>query len=573
LPASIYLQSLPPILPADNKSYNSLVVSLLDTSGNPSLAVAPIEVNLRSSQLNVASVNLSVTIQPNHDYVIATMTTTDIPGTTQVTATSPNLLPAIIPVSTATPSGLASTLKVYPIPAQIVPGGSGLIAVELLDATGLPAKSATDVTVQLSVTVTNVVTLSSNILTISAGTFFAELGYTATRTIGASTTVSAFSAGYITGQGAVKVVPVGGAGTKIVLQGIFQTGIGSASIMPADGQAYNALQVTFVDSANNPVPAPGAGILVQLSSSKNSIIGVQPAVTIPGGANSIMTSLSMGIQQGFSNITAFSTGLLGSSVIVSAIIPAPSRLAVYVDPSTKILSPLTNPLLVVQLQDAGGSPARAKESTSVLVSSTNQSVVQGGFTLNMSTGDDFASAFLTTPHTGFTLLTASSSGLVSAANLPIVIVQLPLVVSLYSSSYSITLNASATISLSASLLGQPLTGANVTWFASQGTVSQASSVTSPQGATSVLFRPIAVGEGNITALVSYPAVGVTKESVFLQIKPVPLPQPLTLLQIIMKYWYFILLPLAVIAVYLSLYVRRRRRRAREELEAAFQNVS
>src|SRR5271157_2184836 len=72
LPSELVVTSLPPTLPADNKSYKSIVVSLEDANFRPSLALSPIKVNIRSSQLNVGIVNLTVTIPIGQDYVIAT---------------------------------------------------------------------------------------------------------------------------------------------------------------------------------------------------------------------------------------------------------------------------------------------------------------------------------------------------------------------------------------------------------------------------------------------------------------------------------------------------------------------
>lgn len=572
-PASISVASLPPVLPADGKAYKSIVVSLQDSANNPSLAISPVLVNLRSSQLNVGTLNLTVTIQPGHDYVIATMTTSNIPGSTEITATSPGLLPGFDTVSTATPSGLASVLKVFPAPIGIVSGGTGVVAIVLQDATGLPAKSATDVSIQLSLTTLGIVQLASTTLTIPAGQFFAEVGYTASGSPGNSTTISAFATGYTSGQGSVKIVEAGKAVSRVELVGIFQSGLSGSFVLPADGQSYDTLQVMLVDAKGNPASAPNGGISVQLSSSKNTIVGVNGTVIIPAGTTSVTTALRTGIQSGSTNITAFSQGYVGSFVTVSAVIPAPSRLAVYIDPSVKILTSLTSPLLAVQLQDDGGAPARAKQETSVLVTSSNSSVVQGTFTLNISKGDDFVTTFLKTPGTGSTILTASSSGLVSAKDIMVSVISFPLTVTLVSSSGAITLNGTSEITLTIDLLGQPLAGANVTWHVTGGDLGQASTVTTSGGTATAAFHPLQTGPANITAVAFGPAIGQTKSTVFVVVNPVPKAPPLTILEFIFLYGYLVVLPLVALLFYLVYVFRKRRRKAKEELEAAFQNVT
>ena len=573
LPNQLLVTPLPPTLPADGKSYPSIVVSLEDANFRPSLAVEPVVVNLRSSQLNVGTVNSTVTIPVGHDYVIATMTTTNIPGSTEITASTANLLPGFYTVSTVTPSGLASTLKVYSVPDKVFPNARGTIAVELLDDTGLPAKSATDVTVNLESTNPSVVLYDQSVLTIQAGRFYTVVGYTAGPVPGSSATISAFSPGYASGQGQITVVNPGSTPYQIKIRGLFQSTSKQPTIMPADGQSYNALEVSLIDNTGIPVPAPPAGLAVQLSSSKNTIVGVNGTVIIPGGQSWTMTSLQTGILQGATNLTAFAQGYLGSSAQVTAIIPAPSRLALYVDPNVKIATGTSQPLLVVQLQDATGAPARAKAPTSVLVTAANESVVEGSLTLNITKGEDFVSTFLTVNETGSTVLTASSSGLVTARNVPIQVISFPISLTLKAASSFIFINQTDQMTLNLKFLGVPRGGSNVTWFASGGSVTPSNSNTSVAGTAVAIFRPSSAGVGNITAVVNDPAIGVKVTSAFVVVQLTPVKPPLTPLQLLIKYSYLLLIPIVAVAAYFVIYFQRRRKKAREELEAAFQNVT
>jgi hypothetical protein len=571
--AQLVLTSLPPTLPADGKSYRSIVVALEDQNFRPSLAESSITVNLRSSQLNVGTVNLTVTIPVGQDYVIATMTTTIVPGTTEITASTPNLLPGFVTVSTVTPSGLASNLELFSLPDKVFPNARGVIAVELLDDTGLPAKSATDVTVHLESTNPSVVLYDQNTVTVRAGQFYTTVGYTAGPSAGSTATISAFSPGYASGQGQISLVNPGSAPYQIYIRGLFQTTNKKPTILPADGGLYAALEVSLIDNLGVPVAAPPGGVSVQLSSSKNTIVGANGTVVIPGGQSWTVTDLQTGIQQGSTNITAFSQGYIGSSAQVSAVIPAPSRLALYVDPNVKISLGNSEPLMVVQLQDSNGIPARAKAETSVLVTAANASVVQGSLTLNLSKGEDFVSTFLKTNETGSTVLTASSSGLVTARDIPVSVIPFPLVITLKPAASFILLNQSDSVTLTLQFLGVPRAGTNVTWYSTGGSITPANANTSADGTAVASLRPSAAGLANVTVVVNDPAVGTQEASAFVAVSTPPVHPPLTPLQLLIKYSYLLLIPVVAVVAYLVIYFRRRRRKAREELEAAFQNVT
>src|SRR5271157_775739 len=573
LPSELVVTSLPPTLPADNKSYKSIVVSLEDANFRPSLALSPIKVNIRSSQLNVGIVNLTVTIPIGQDYVIATMTTTNTPGATEITVSTPNLLPGFTTVNTVTPSGLASALKVFSVPDKVFPNTRGVIAVELIDGTGLPAKSATDVSISLESTNPSVVLYDQSTLTIRAGQFYTTVGYTAGPTAGSTATVSAFSLGYAAGQGQISVVNPGSAPYEIYIRGLFQARNKKTTILPADGHLYNALEVSLVDNTGIPVPAPPAGVSVQLSSSKNTVIGVNGTVVIPGGQSWTVAQLQLGILQGLSNVTAFAQGYLGSSAQVSAVIPAPSRLALYVDPNVKITTGTSEPLLVVQLQDSNGVPARAKAPTNVLVTAANESVIQGSLTLNITKGQDFVSTFLRTNETGSTVLTASSSGLVTARNIPISVIPFPISLVLKPAASFILINQTDQITLTMQFLGAPREGANVSWYARGGSITPSRSNTSASGTAVAVFTPSAAGLGNVTVVVNDPAIRMQRASVFIIASLLPVRPPLTPLQLVIRYSYLLLIPIAAVVAYLVIYFRRRRKKAREELEAAFQNVT
>jgi len=576
-PAILTIQSVPPNLPADGKQYPSIVVSLKDIHGNPSLAVVPIVVDLFSSQLNVAVVNATVTIAAGHDYAMATVTTTNTPGTTQITAASTGFQSAFVTVVTVTPSGLASELKVFAAPSNILsnPGESdGLIYVELQDQTGLPAKSATPVQVSLSTSAPLVVSLVSENITIPAGEVYATVNYKLPSSSVGDAAISAFSTGFSSGDAIVSVMsPSAGfpACCKLVVRGVLEAPSVSTMTLPADGSGYTALQVLLEDFSGNPVYAPSGGILVQLSSSKSTVVGVPSSALLPGGSSFVVVDAYTSFLAGIANVTAFAQGYTGSSTTVQTVIPAPSKLSVYVAPTPKILTTLDKVLLVVQLQDASGNPASAKANTAILVTSSNSSVVSPTLFLTINKGEDFVSTSVQASAVGFTTFTASSSGL-AGSQAVLTTVPVPLTATISPASYLVYSPQVTALTLYVDLLGQPLSGASVSWTTSTGSLSSSSSTTDASGVASVNFVPGPLGAANVTAVVSDPAIGQVVTSVELTVALPPPPPAPSLAQEFLSYGYLLLIPVAIIIVYAFYTFRKRRAKRRAELEAAFQTV-
>ncbi|MGD0319484.1 MAG: hypothetical protein ABSB56_07300, partial [Nitrososphaerales archaeon] len=151
LAVGLSLTIIPPKLPADNGTYPAVVVSLVDSNGLPSAALTPLTVYLTSSQTNIASVPNTVTIPAGKEYVVVNAVTTPTPGSTTVTASSHGLASAFALLTTDTPSGFPSILRVFVSPSSLLRrADTGTVRVELVDSAGSPSKAITPVTVLLS---------------------------------------------------------------------------------------------------------------------------------------------------------------------------------------------------------------------------------------------------------------------------------------------------------------------------------------------------------------------------------------------------------------------------------------
>ena len=147
-PTAISLSPIPSKLPADNNTYPAVVVSVVDAAGQPTVALADINVSITSSSENVGKITPNVVIPAGETYAIANFTTTHTAGVTTITATTTGLTTASTLVTTVVAVGYPTHLVITAVP-DTVPASSASTAhliLELEDDVGLPAKAITDVT-------------------------------------------------------------------------------------------------------------------------------------------------------------------------------------------------------------------------------------------------------------------------------------------------------------------------------------------------------------------------------------------------------------------------------------------
>jgi hypothetical protein len=578
----LVLTITPPKLPACVPSIRctdpAVIVSLVDANSLPSAATSAITVYLTSSLPNIAyfpsAFPYQVMIQPGKTYVVVNVTTTATPGTTEITASSSGLASASADLTTVEPSGFPDKLSVFASPDEFQ-GTSvqqGIVKVELVDDAGLPSKAIVQVNVSLTSSNPSLASLAQNNLTIPAGSLYASGAFESG--IGKGTAViTASSTGFQSGDSIVTLVTDSCTGpcVPVGLNLRVLSGSGSVGNLPADGQDYDVLEVSLLDSQGGPATAT-SNVAVQLSTSKSEVVNlVNDIVTISSGQESVIAVLSTSALEGTATITATSTGLLPQTVDVSTFIPAPSKLGLYVAPPSISAYPgQFPPILVVQLQDSAGNPARARQSTSIIVSPSNSSMVSNPLYLTVSIGSDCVYTTVTAAGTGVSALTASTQGL-SSAQASLQLAPSPLVIHHSSPSY-IFENQTAVMFVSVSFLGDPLVGVNVTWGAAHGEMSPGSTKTGLSGTTSSTFIPASVGAENITAMLSAPVIGITSVTYYLNVVPVPVKPPRTFMQELMSFWYYI--AAAVVAVIAAAFymLRMRRKKQKAEIEAGFEVV-
>ena len=576
IPAGIVLSVIPPKLPADSGTYPALVVSVDDANTLPTVTLKNVTVFLASSQTNIASVPDSVVIPAGQEYVIVNITTTTTPGNAMVTAQSQGLIsPPPSPVTTVTPSGYPSKLLVFTSPATFLPrADSGTLRVEVVDEAGLPSKAISPIGVGLSSSNASVATLGQTSLIVPAGSILVD-GSFSTLDPG-SAVITATSGGYQSGAALVNVDKPGsctGSCVPVKLALRVVAG-GTPGALPTDGQIYKVLEVSLQTFSGTPATST-SDTVVQLTSDNPNVASVISLITIPAGSISTLADITTSALAGIANVTATAAGLIPSTIPVMTVIPAPSRLQTYIAPPSSAFSNNGNyPILVVQLQDASGNPARARQDTNVVVTSSNSSLLTSFVTLGISKGKDYVFSYLHTKGSGKSVLTATSQDLTSSQS-QLQSVPSPLVVKLSEVSPLtpfIYNNQTATFQFSAFLEGQPVQNLNVTWATTGGTITPAVGNTGTSGSTSITFIPDKFGAYNVSASANSPQTGfVSFVSTIIVAQVPPKPSP-TLAQQILSLWYYLVAAAVVVVIAVVYLLRMRRKKQRAEIEAGFEVV-
>jgi hypothetical protein len=571
------LTIIPPKLPADGGTYGAVVVSLVDGNGLPSAAFSNLTVFLTSSQTNIASVPNSVTIPVGSEYVVVPAVTTPTPGSTTITASSHGLSSVQALLTTATPSGFPAKLEVFVSPSNLLRrADKGTVRVELVDGAGSPSKAITSVTALLISSNASIISLSPNplTLTIAPGQFYASGTFSAMENSGEAF-ITATSTGYASGGAVVTVetpCSTSCSSSELLLNLVPGT-------LPTDGSTYSALEVGLATTSGQPAVS-SSDTIVQLSSSNPDIVSVPTFVTIPAGNISVLVPLTTSTLQGYSSITASSSSLLTGNANVTTVIPAPSKLQAYVaPPSTFVSGSVNSPILVVQLQDNNGNPARARVLTNITVTSSNSSIVSGPLHLSIPKGEDYVLKLLTVSGSGVSTLTASSQGL-SSSQVGLQLAKSPLVYQLSASVPGTTpygagtmwTNGTARVTLTVSFLGAPAQNLTIHWTATGGSVSPVNTTTGSSETTSTVFTPKTSGLANITASASSPLTGPISKSYLLTVITPPAKAPETFQQRIEDYWWLIVIAVVIVVALLLYVLRMRRKRQRAEIEAGFEVV-
>jgi hypothetical protein len=180
--------------------------------------------------------------------------------------------------------------------------------------------------------------------------------------------------------------------------------------IPADNSTYNCIFVQLQDTNGNPARAL-QDTTISLSSSITEIGTVDQTVTISRGATYTTTNFYATFTPGTTILTAAATGYATVQSPVATVGPKPYTIGVYGFPSTLPADTGSYEAVMVQLQDASFSPAKApRGGTQVALSCSNITVGDVTPKVTIPEGQTYATAtFNTTIYTGEAVVTAIAS--------------------------------------------------------------------------------------------------------------------------------------------------------------------
>lgn len=389
---------------ADRGVYESILVQLQDSTNKPARALEDIVVSLSSSRTDIGSVDPSITIRSGETCASAQFYSTYTPGSTTITAVASGYDTGYATMTTVGP--IPSKLAVYFFPPTL-PSDNGTyesIVVQLQDSYGSPALAPLgDVNATLSSSDTDVGTVD-NWTIIKSGSTYALARFNTTNLAG-STTITAISSGYTSGDAVMKTSSIGEA-LKLKVY------VGPPKITAA-GIAHKSICVELQDSFGNVARAPD-NIIVALSSSDIAVGTVDPTVTIEHNNTYALASFYSTYKSGSTTITAVASGYDSGQATITTVGPIPSKLAVYPLPSV-VPADKREYSIAVQLQDSFGLPARDPIGPVIItLSSSNTAIGNVNSTTTIDFGFTYSKTEFYSSYTaGSVTITAMAAGYAS----------------------------------------------------------------------------------------------------------------------------------------------------------------
>ena len=294
-----------PIL-ANHGSYSSVVVSLLNDTGYPTVNSTSIAVTITSSDVGIGNFSsITFSIAKGTNFGSTKITSTFLVGSTTLTASAHNLLPVQTSLSTV---GAVPAKVIVQVISQDVPADGGTypaLKLTLENALGQPAIAPANVPVFVQSSMTDVAQVSA-IAVIPQGSVSAVVNVTTTELSG-TTNITTYSTSF--GQG----TPLSWTLLGTVLPAPSQLGayLDSPSVimMPSNRPA---LVVQLQDGSGNPSRA-NSPTDIQVISSVASVINTTAFATLQSGADFVAIPLDP-LGTGTTVLTVMSPGLSTASV-------------------------------------------------------------------------------------------------------------------------------------------------------------------------------------------------------------------------------------------------------------------
>lgn len=313
LPTTLSLQFGPQVVLADGTPYPTGVIEL-QASGTPAVNPgAATVVTLTSSDLQIGTVPITVTIPEGQSFATFSFSTTYLSGSTTMTASSSNLATAQASQTTYGPVPVAIVLTTL-AQSRTLPANGGTYAaleVSLESGADSPAVSPSNLSVSLLSTSSGVVSVDTQVV-IPAGSP-SVITNLLTSTLQGTANITAIAPGYSSGAiGVSTLIPAPSVISMVVAP---SQGLNSPVSVPP------ILSLQLQDGSGNPTRSAGDTIVL-VTSSNPTLLKTPIYYTIPEGQDHINVVLPLVSNAvGTATITATSPGLSTATAIISVVAP------------------------------------------------------------------------------------------------------------------------------------------------------------------------------------------------------------------------------------------------------------
>jgi len=504
-PNKLILCLLPNILPKQSKGM--VIVQIQDSRGRPITATSDIKVILTSSNTSIAALETNfLTIQKGMNYGKAYLTTGNLSASAIIYAAAQGYVSAEATIQVMeTEIAKSGTLQIFSVPTLLADGRQHTIVSAIMMNSNLTSlvRPPYPLKIYFSSSNTRVGEVSEEVRT-SKEYAYAEF----TSLTAGCTTISALADNFNAAQTTITVVEEPRFKLDLCIR---------PSLVPIDSPCKPFIVVEVQNEYGEPLPAP-ADIEAHLFSSNTRVGTAEASVFINQSQYYTVAFFHIASDLGNTTITATASNFASATAEIATFKVGASKIYLSIEPSVVIADNSISQNIFVMLQDMYGYPTNAQRDTHIFLTSSNIEIGSLPSSLIIPKDETFTlTYFKKSDKEGVTQITAHSEGLQSSVKTLSSVLLEPNVKISASSTKAYTYDH-VNIYINVQFEGQPIGGAEVTWFTT-ATLLDASRFSNVEGVAKATFATPKEGEYSVKAQISKAGFKAAEAELQLSIKP------------------------------------------------------